>query len=70
MSWEVSHLAVDQKSWDLCFAGLPPVLLAVNQGLYQGRLPLKPTLIPLHQASLEHTVRLLTPSQNNEDRQA
>lgn len=63
-----SHLAIDQKSWNLWCASLPPVLLAMNQGLPQGRLPLTPALVSLHQASLDHTVRLLAPSQNNEGR--
>lgn len=65
---ETSHLAVEQKSWNLCHAGLPPVLLAMSQGLHQGGLPLKPTLVSLHQASLDHAVRLLAPSQNKEGR--
>lgn len=67
--WEASHLAVDQKSWNLCPAGLPPALLAMNQGLHPGRLPLKPIRVSLYQASLDHTVRLLAPSRNNEGRQ-
>lgn len=68
-AWETAHLAVDQKSWNLSRAGLPPILLAMSQGLHQGGLPLKPALVSLHQASLDHTVRLLAPSQNNEGRQ-
>lgn len=68
-AWGTSHLAVDQKSWNLCRAGLPPVLLAMSQGLHQGGRPLKPTLVSLHQASLDHAVRMLAPSQNKEGRQ-
>lgn len=59
-----SHLAVDQKSWPLCLAGLPPGLLAVDRGWHQGMLPLRPARVPLHQAPLDHAVRLLLPSQN------
>lgn len=32
--------------------------MATDQGLQQGRLPLKPPLVSLHQASLDHTVWL------------
>lgn len=55
----VSHLAVDQESQPLGLAGPPPALLAVGQGLCQGRFPCRPALAPLHQAPLDHAVWLL-----------
>lgn len=64
---ETSYLAVDKKSWPLCLTG-PAAVVAGDLCLHQGRLPLKPPLVSLHQASLEHAVWLLAPSQNSENR--
>lgn len=60
--WQTSYLAVDKKSWNLCPTG-PAAIMAMDQCLHQGRLPLKPPLVSLHQASLDHAVWLLAPSQ-------
>lgn len=60
-----SYLATDEQGGEQCPTPAAGALLALSGNLRQGRLALEPTLVSFHQASLDHAVWLLAPSQNN-----